>query len=154
VSGLIVAAAWVGVIWLHKKFAPPNVLNNYCEGRPWAAYMATGCIVSLIVAGFLDSTFDWERLPFAVSLYCFGSAINLRALMDNPFFHPEIIAPPFRVRSGVYAYLDHPGYFGFLVRFLGLAYFIDTPFATAIFAAYASFLAGRALRENQILRGL
>lgn len=153
-SGIVVIVGWLGVMWLHVKFAPPLVLGNYVGRRSFATYVVSGCLAALAVAGLLDSTFDWARLPFAVSLYCFGSAINLQALRDNPFFHPEIIRPPFRVSSGIYRYLDHPGYFGFLLRFLGLAYFIDTPMATTVFLIYASFLAIRSVRENEVLRGL
>lgn len=153
-SSLVVVVAWLGVVWLHRKFAPPSVLHVYANSRPWAAYMASCCLLALVVAGLLDSRFDWARLPLVVGLYCLGSAINLQALRDNPFFHPEIIRPPFKVSSGIYRYFDHPGYFGFLLRFLGLACFINTPLATTIFLIYASFLAIRSVRENEVLRGL
>lgn len=153
-SSLVVIVAWLAVARLHGKFAPPSVLHVYANNRPWAAYMAFGCIAALVVAGLLDDTFDWARLPIALSLFCLGSAINLQALRDNPFFYPQIVRPPFKVSHGIYRYFDHPGYFGFLLRFLGLAFFIDTLLATIVFLIYASFLAVRSVQENEVLRGL
>lgn len=154
ILGLLVALIWGVTAWVNSRFSHPLALGAYKQSRSKAQLFALLCMVSAV----LMATFaPWPSLPRMIigGILCgLGSAINAMALRDNPFFSPAIIQPPHRIRDGVYKYLEHPGYLGFSIRFLGLTYWINTPLAIAIFCVYSAFLGVRVIMENRVLRGM
>lgn len=153
-NGLILVAIWGGVVYLNNRYAPILMLNNYAADRSISQWFCHVCVIGMTVVGFFSNVASLPRVAICVTLCLAGTLISLKALHDNPFFGPHITAPPFRIVDGTYACLEHPGYFGFSVRFLGMAYLVNTVPGFVFFCAYTTFLAMRVVRENQILRGL
>ena len=94
------------------------------------------------------------RLVGGVGLFAVGTAIAIKALHDNPFFRGDLIAPPFRITTGLYQYFDHPGYLGFALRFLGVSFIANNGMSVGLFFAYMLFLLFRADIENELLADL
>lgn len=153
-SGILICVDLFLVRWYLRRFAPADVVQNYTGAKSGAILLGVVCLASMVVAGLLDDTVDWERFAVAIPLYIVSAILHVKAFQDNPFFRPELLMPPLRITTGSYGWLDHPGYFAFSLRFLAFAYFINTPVSLSVFCIYALFLAVRAMRENQILRGL
>jgi len=153
-AGLIVLLDLVCVPWCLRRFAPPLVLRNYKGATSRAAAFGIGCLLAMAASGMWSSTLEMSRFVVTVILYIGGLVLNVKALHDNPFFHPDIIAPPRRINAGSYAWLSHPGYFAFSLRFLAFAYLINTPISLAILTIYVAFLFIRAMREERILQEL
>lgn len=153
-TSLIVLLDFVCVPWCLRRFAPRLVLRNYAGPSSRAALFGIGCLLAMAISGIWSSGLDIARFLTAITLYATGLALNVKALRDNPFFHPDIIAPPRRVKTGSYAYLSHPGYLAFSLRFLAFAYLVNTLASLVIFITYVTFLLGRAMREERILQKL
>ena len=46
---------------------------------------------------------------WGVLLYVLGAALGFWALLSNPHFRLDIVAPPERITTGAYGWFDHPG---------------------------------------------
>lgn len=153
-NGLILLTIWGGVVCLNKRYAPILMLDNYAADRSASQWFCHACVIGMTIAGFFSNVASLPRIGTSAILCATGTLIGLKALHDNPFFGPDIVAPPYRISDGLYSRFEHPGYFGFSMRFLGMAFLVNTATSFLIFCAYTVFLAERVIRENRVLRGM
>ena len=153
-NGIIILIICIGMGWLNRRLAPVLTLANYQNDRSLSGAFGMICLAGMVIAGFFSNVASLPRIGTSAILCVTGTLIGLKALHDNPFFAPDIVAPPYRISDGLYAQLEHPGYFGFSMRFLGMAFLVNTTASFLIFCAYTAFLAERVIRENRLLRGV
>jgi len=112
---------------------------------------ADGCYV---YRGVLGKPFNAMAGHGGISLIILGTCVAVKSLHDNPFFRGDLIAPPYRVTTGLYQYFDHPGYLGFSIRYLGFALIGDNAVSGALFFLYLLFLVIRAEIDGFLLADL
>lgn len=99
--------------------------------------------------------YEWGfLLSGGLSLWLSGFVLIAYAKRDNPYFIPQLVMPPLIVRHGIYQWLRHPGYTGFLCCSCGAwlafgAHLLPVPFLLS----YLLILWRRVRRENQLLYG-
>lgn len=88
-----------------------------------------------------------------VCVFFGGSRLILAAVRENPWFIPQLEAPPAIVVTGVYAWLKHPGYVGLSIQALGQCLLLGQAWGTLPLVLYLVFLWRRARQEDVLLRG-
>ncbi len=104
---------------------------------------------------------SWSRVPLSIVILGYvliiaGFAVTTWAQAVNPFFEPGVRLQRERgqrvVKSGPYAIVRHPGYFGALLIFAGLALALGSWWALVPAAWASAILVFRTRREDTLLR--
>lgn len=151
---LLTIVLWLAAFGANIFLAPQHTLIAYREDTGRAKHVLWGLIGATCIAAWWAEPLTAWRLVGGVSLFALGTAIAIKALHDNPFFRGDLVAPPFRITTGLYKYFDHPGYLGFSIRFLGIVLIGDNIGSAMLFGVYLNFLAFRAEIENDLLADL
>ena len=151
---LLTISLWLVAFGANIFFAPKHTLLAYDEDEGWAKYILWGLMAATCIAAFWAEPLTAWRLVGGISLFALGTTIAIKALRDNPFFRGDLVAPPFKITTGLYKYFDHPGYLGFAIRFLGVSFIANNGMSVGLFFAYMLFLLFRADIENELLADL
>ncbi len=117
----------------------------------------------LVVALWYFIGFSWllrpsEPSPFGFTLgfalYACGGALVIAARLVNPYFIAAVVAPPEVITRGVYGWLKHPGYWGFVAMGLGTLLLLGHVLGLIPLAAYSAVLMWRARREGRLTRSV
>jgi protein-S-isoprenylcysteine O-methyltransferase Ste14 len=104
---------------------------------------------------------SWSRVPLAIVILGYvllgaGFAVTTWAQAVNRFFEPGVRIQRERgqhvIKSGPYAIVRHPGYFGALLIFAGLALALASWWALIPAAWTSAILVPRTSREDTLLR--
>lgn len=95
-----------------------------------------------------------SRWLSGLALYLLGLACVMAAKAVNPFFVPALINPPYLVTTGIYRWLRHPGYIGFVLSSTGWFWACGASvWAVPFLLSYLLILWRRVRRENHLLYG-
>lgn len=151
---LLTGGLWLAVLGVNVFMAPRHVLAAYKRDKGKAKYVPWVLMIATCIGAFWASPLTLWRVTGGISLIILGTCVAVKSLHDNPFFRGDLIAPPYRVTTGLYQYFDHPGYLGFSIRYLGFALIGDNAVSGALFFLYLLFLVIRAEIESFLLADL
>lgn len=118
------------------------------------AYSLGTLNILLAFGGLLTDQTDGLHVSIGLSLWVLGVALVATARASNPHFVPELVRPPHLITSGIYRWLRHPGYLGFVVNSCGV--FIAggcLTWAAPVLIAYLLIIWRRVRAENKLLYG-
>ena len=75
---------------------------------------------------------------------CWARPLGFWALLSNPHFRPDIVAPPERITTGAYGWFDHPGYVAFAAMNLATVLMLQHWQGLAPFSLYVGVLVASA----------
>lgn len=151
---LITIGLWIASFAINLLCAPKHTLAAYEADTGRAKYVLWTFMLLTSLGAWGAEPLTVPRLIIGLGLFGMGTCIAVKALHDNPFFRGDLEPPLFRITTGLYKYFDHPGYLGFSIRFLGVAFIANTAVSCAAALLYAVFLLCRADIEDDLLADL
>ncbi len=91
-------------------------------------------------------------LAAGILLWLGGGALSVWARAVNPYFVPDVVAPPEIITAGPYRFFDHPGYIGFGMMAAGAALMMGSPWCAIPMGLYWLLLLMRMGEEWELLR--
>lgn len=153
-AAILTITLWTATLLINLTCAPRHTLTAYGEDTGKAKYVPWALMILTSVGAVWAQPLTLFRVIAGVSLFAVGTLIAVRALHDNPFFRGDLVAPPFRITTGLYRYLDHPGYLGFAIRCLGIILIAETEWNQFFGILYVAFLQTRVAIEDDLLADL
>ena len=140
---------------LSYKLVPLTVHRSYGRRMSFDHLLATLLVLCIPVVGVLEAT-PYREVSFlaGIGMFWTGAALAIAAMRENPFFQPEIEKPLFRVDTGVYAWLTHPGYMGMAMQAAGAVLIMNTRWGLAPLGLYVTLLLWRGYKESLLLEDL
>jgi protein-S-isoprenylcysteine O-methyltransferase Ste14 len=151
--GASVIATW--------RFVPSEHLQIYAQARKDLTYWAAAGLWNGIWAtAAFQLVFSPVECPLlirmiGIALLIAGQALIISARRVNDLFVPNLVYVPlkWRVRTGPYRFLAHPGYVGFILSAVGAACLLGSPWAGFPACAYTGLMIGRMFIEDRMLSG-
>lgn len=110
---------------------------------------------AMVGVGILTSNWlGWGRLLQGIGLYLGGRLLFTFAVRVNPFYSPQITVPPVIIRTGVYRWCDHPGYWGHALSALGIWTIWLSWWALPLLISCWAMLGWRAWQEGRMLHAV
>jgi len=81
-----------------------------------------------------------------------GAALLTAAKLANPHFQPAIVTPPEVIRTGIYKYVNHGGYWGMTLMGAASCLMLGHVVGRFLLAVYALILMLRAQEEDALIR--
>lgn len=137
---------------LGYKLVPLTVHRAYSKRMSFDHLLATLLVLCIPVASVLEAT-PYNEASFlgGLAMFWIGSILTIAAMRENPFFQPEIAVPLYRVDTGIYAWLAHPGYTGMAMQAGGAALIMNTRWGLVPLALYVTLLLWRGHKESALL---
>ena len=137
---------------LGYKLVPLTVHRAYGKRMSFDHLLATLLVLCIPVAGVLEATpYSEPAFLTGIGMFCVGGILTIAAMRENPFFQPEIEKPLFKVETGVYRLLDHPGYTGMAMQAGGAALIMNTRWGLVPLVLYVTLLLWRGHKESALL---
>lgn len=131
---------------------PETIRRGNAAPKGWQYYLAHLLFYSIPVSSFFsDARRGAVQLLASLAMFSIGGALHIWAIRSNPYFSPEIVKPPEIIRTGAYAWLDHPGYAGMALMATGSWLMIGHQMAVIPLAAYLTLLLWRAQKETSLI---
>lgn len=162
---VVVGSALTSAAWLHR--VNPELLQRRRwfgkNTQPWDYGLVLNLLLSLpcqIVIGALDCGRDPAPLKSGSALlglacYLVGCWILQACLRANPYFESSVRLQSDRqqsvVRSGVYAYVRHPGYSAMFFLSIGISALLGSWWSLVGLGMVATVLTSRAILEEDFL---
>lgn len=137
---------------LSYKLVPLTVHRAYRQRLNFGHLLATLLVLCIPIAGVLEAT-PYSEASFlgGMGMFWIGAALAIAAMRENPFFQPEIAVPLYRVDTGVYAWLAHPGYMGMAMQAAGAVLIMNTRWGLVPLGLYVTLLLWRGYKESLTL---
>ena len=96
----------------------------------------------------LQASLVWGGVFFFLT----GAFLLVWAKRSNPHFQPKLSMPLVIIRTGPYAWVNHPGYWAMILQGLGSVLMLNAPAGAFPLALYGALLAIRAMEEDCLIQ--
>ena len=140
-------------LWVTRRVMSPEQSRRYRAQHMRSSDVLSSWLYMATPLSWLYSRPDSSPLLFGwgVLLYVLGAALGFWALLSNPHFRPDIVAPQERITTGAYGWFDHPGYVAFATMNLATVLILQHWQGLAPFSLYVGVLVWRARQESKLL---
>lgn len=150
---LVWLVLFVGYITCAALIVPRSTIERYNAAPKDWQYWTAHLLFYSIPASWLFG--DGQSLLLTVLggmlLFAAGGALNIWALVSNPYFLPSIEVPVRIARGGAYSRFSHPGYTAMAMMAAGSWLMAGHSLAVIPLVVYVGLLAWRSRKESVLL---
>ena len=142
-----------GYIYCASLIVPRSTIDRYkASPKDWQYWIGHLLFYSIPASWFLGVGQSSPNMVLAgIVLFATGGALNIWAMVSNPYFLPNIEVPVRIARGGAYSWLNHPGYTAMTMMAAGSWLIVGHSLAVIPLVLYMQLLIWRANKETSLI---